>query len=263
MEPRTTAGHRFSERRARLNRAAVIFLLLCGINGSVYICYLEWAIASGDPVSFSEHHRPNVLSFQGRRARVEPAIYRKVEIYGDISSFLGVACVLVNLFLYVFNARLPASAPPHPLDELGPIRISADGVAHSGGSQWPVVLPRSQIERLELQHASARENLTAARLYGVFFALLGLPLTWIALTLERMDLEAFCLLCLGSGLAAMGIWLVVTAIQKRYVLVAYTPKGRSRMIFPRAAAREDVIQFVTSAIRRHEYPFDFGPDLVG
>jgi hypothetical protein len=35
------------------------------------------------------------------------------------------------------------------------------------------------------------------------------------------------------------------------------------MVFPRTATREDVIRFTTTAARRHEYPFDFGPGLVG
>jgi hypothetical protein len=62
---------------------------------------------------------------------------------------------------------------------------------------------------------------------------------------------------------ATGAWIVGLSIEKRYVLVAHTPNGSSRMVFHRTAAREDVIRFASSAARRHGYDFEFGKGLAG
>lgn len=262
MEPAAIAGHRFSEGRARFNRAANIFLLLCGINYSVYGYFLNEAVSSGKSVSIYESHDPNVLSLQGKHARVEPAVYSRIRTYSSITSFFLVLGFALKLFLLILNARLPASQAPDPLDELGPIRIAGDGVAHAGGMQSPIVLPRSRIESLELQYTPGLESPVLGGACGVFFLLLGLPLAVIGVT-RIQDFETFAAFCFFTLLAGTGTWIVWLAIRKRFVLVAYTPSGRSRMIFPHTAAREDVIQFTTNAARRHHYPFDFGRGLVG
>jgi hypothetical protein len=262
MEPKATAGHRFSEGRARLNRAASLFLILCGLNGSIYLYSLNRAVSSGVPVSIFESSDPNVLSFEDRYARVEPEVYSGIKTYGRIMVVLFAAGFVLQLFLIILHARLPASTIPDPLDELGPVRITGDGVAHSGGAlQSPVVLPRDQIERLELEHTPGMDRPLAGGFLGVVFVLFGLPLT---LFLPRAhNLETFSVVCFGALLAAMGAWILWFAIRKRYVLVACTAEGRSRMIFPRDVTREDVIHFTTDAARRHGYLFDFGQGLVG
>ena len=262
MELETIAGHRFSEGRARFNRAATLFLVVCGLNGSVYVVYLQQAIASGTPVSIYESHHPNVLSLKGTHVRVEPEVYGRIKAYGSITGVLLAASFALKLFLAALNARLPPSIAPDPLDELGPIRIAGDGVAHSGGGQWPVVLPRSQIERLELEHTPALERPLTAVVFGALFVLLGLPLA-VLLLLDIQTLEMFFVFCLGLGLAGTGAWMMWLAIKKRYVLVAHTSNGRSKLIFPRAATPERVIRFTTDAARRHGYPFDFGQGVVG
>jgi hypothetical protein len=263
MEPKATAGYRFSAGRARLTRAVSIFLMLCGINGSLYYYSLNRAVSSGVPVSISESSDPNVLSFEDKYARVEAGVYRGIKTYGRVVVVLFAASFALQLFLIAFKARLPASTVPDPLDELGPVRIASDGIAHSGGAvQWPLVLPRDQIERLELEHTSAMEKPLAAGLFGVVFLLFGLPLA-VLLPPRIQDFETFSVFCLGALLVATGAGILVFAIRKRYVLVAHTPSGRSRMIFPRDASREDVIHFVTNAARRHGYPFDFGQGLAG
>jgi hypothetical protein len=262
MEPQTTAGHRFSEGRARFNHAASIFLILCGLNGSAYLYSLNKAISSGTPVSIYESYDPNVLSLKGKHARVEPAVYGKLKTYGNITSVLFAAGFALTLFLIVLNARLPASTAPDPLDELGPIRIAGDGVAHSGGVQSPVILPRSRIESLELQYTPGMERPGGGIVLGAFFLLAGLPLAGFLLP-RIQDLEMFFASCLGLLLAGTGAWILWFSIRKRYVLVAHTPNGSSRMIFHRTATREEVILFATSAARRHGYPFDFGHGLIG
>jgi hypothetical protein len=262
MEPVTTAGHRPSEARARANRAAGILLLLCGLNGSAYLYFLNDAISSGKPVSLLESHELNVLSLQGKHARVEPEVYDRIRTYGNITSALLVFSFTLPLVQILLNARLPASTAPDPLDELGPIRIAGDGVAHSGGVHWPVVLPRSRIERLELQYTPGADSPLAGGVCGAFLVLLGLPLAVLLLPRSR-DLEMFFVCCFWSLVAATGAWVLWFSIRKRYVLVAHTPDGSSRMVFHRTATREDVIQFATSAARRHGYPFDFGHGLVG
>jgi hypothetical protein len=262
MEPETIAGHRFSEGRARFNRAAVIFFLLSGLTGSIYAYLYDQAISSGVPVSIYESHDPNVLSLNGKHARVEPEVYGRIKTYGHITVVLFVAGFALQFFLLVLNARLPASTAPDPLDELGPIRIAGDGVAHAGGMQSPIVLPRSRIESLELQYTPGLEKPIGGGLCGAFFLLLGLPLAVIGVT-RIQDFETFAAFCFFSLLAGTGVWIIWLAIRKRYVLVAYTSNGRSRMIFPRGATRADVIHFVTDAARRHGYVFDFGRGLVG
>jgi len=264
MEPETIAGHRYSEGRARFNRAALIFLLLCGINASIYTGYVSVAMSDGTPVSIYESHHPNVVSMEGRHVRVAPEVYGRLKAYGFITIALFVITSLLNLFLIVFNARLPASTAPDPLDELGPIRIAGDGVAHAGGlAQWPIVLPRSQIERLELLYRPALGNPLTAGTLGAFFALLGLALVVIGLP-RIQDFETFSIVCLGMLLAWLGFRMLWYALKKRFVLIAYTPSGSFKMmVFPRTATREDVIRFTTGAARRHEYPFDFGHGLAG
>ena len=262
MEPLSTAGHRPSEGRARFNRAAAILLLFCGLNGSAYLYFLSEAISSGTPVSIYESHDLNVLSLKGKHARVEPKVYGRIRTYGSITSFLLVIGFALTLFQIFLNARLPASTAPDSLDELGPIRITGDGVAHSGGVHWPVVLPRSRIEHLELQYTPGADSPLGGGLCGAFLVLLGLPLAVLLLPRSR-DLEMFFVFCFWSFLTATGAWILWFSIRKRYVLVAHTPNGSSRMVFHRTATRESVIQFVTSAARRHDYPFDFGHGLVG
>src|SRR3954468_2489592 len=264
MEPETIAGHRFSEGRARFNRAAVIFFLLSGLTGSIYGYFYNQAISSGVPVSIYESHDPNVLSLNGKHARVEPEVYGRIKPSGHISVVLFVAGFALQFFLLVLNARLPASTAPDPLDELGPIRIAGDGVAHAGGlAQWPIVLPRSQIERLELLYRPALGNPLTAGTLGAFFALLGLALVVIGLP-RIQDFETFSIVCLGMLLAWLGFRMLWYALKKRFVLIAYTPSGSFKMmVFPRTATREDVIRFTTGAARRHEYPFDFGHGLAG
>jgi len=262
MEPETIAGHRFPERRARFNRAVTLFLVLCGLNGSIYFFYLQQAVASGTPVSIYESHAPNVLSLKGEHARVAPEVYGRVKTYGRITGVLLAASFALKLFLIALNARLPASTAPDPLDELGPIRIAGDGVAHSGGVQWPVVLPRSQIERLELEHKPVMEKPLSAVVFGTLFVLFGLTLAAL-LVLEVQNLEMFFVVCLGLFLAGTGAWMLWLALKKRYVLVVHSSSGRSRMIFPHTAPPERVIRFTTDAARRHGYPFDFGQGVVG
>ncbi len=262
MEFEPTAGHRFSEKRARINRAANILLLLCGLNASAYLYYLNDAISSGVPVSIYESHKPNVLSVKGQHARVEPEVYGRIKAHGDITGVLFAISFSLKLFLIFLNARLPASTAPDPLDELGAIRITGDGVAHSGGVHWPVVLPRSRVERLELEYTPAMETPLAGILGGAFFVLLGLPLAVLLLP-PSQDLELFFVFCFFLSLAGMGAWMLWFAIRKRYVLVAHTSTGRSRMVFHRTATREEVVLFATGAARRHGYPFDFGQGLIG
>jgi hypothetical protein len=246
-----------------LNRAVGIFLMLCGINGSIYYYSLNRAVSSGVPVSIFESNDPNVLSFEDKYARVEPDVYRGIKTYGRVVVVLFVAGFALQLLLIAVKARLPTSTIPDPSDELGPVRINSDGVAHSGGAaQWPLVLPRDQIERLELERTSVMERPLAAGLFGVVFLLFGLPLA-VLLPPRIQDFETFSAFCLGALLVAVGAGILVLSIRKRYVLVAHTPNGRSRLIFPRNASREDVIHFVTDAARRHGYPFDFGPSLAG
>ena len=76
-------------------------------------------------------------------------------------------------------------------------------------------------------------------------------------------LPVFFVFCLWLSLAGLGAWVLWFSIRKRYVLVAHTPNGSSRMVFHPSATREDVILFTTSAARRHDYPFDFGQGLAG
>ena len=263
MEPETIAGHRFSEGRARFNRAATLFLVLCGLNGSIYVLYLRQAIASGTPVSIYESHAPNVLSLKGTHVRVAPEVYRRIKTYGNITGILLAASFVLKLFLAALNARLSPSTAPDPSDELGPIRITGDGVAHSGGgAQWPVVLPRSQIERLELEHKPALERPLTAVVFGALFVLLGLTLAALLL-LGIENFEMLSVVCLGFLLAGTGAWVLWLALKKRYVLIAHTSIGRSKMLFPPTATPERVIRFTTDAARRHGYPFDFGQGVVG
>ena len=229
MERETTAGHRFSEGRARFNRAAGILLLLCGLNGSAYVYSLNEAISSGVPVSIYESHDPNVLSLKGRHARVEPRVFGRIKVHGQITTVLVAISVTLTLFLFHLNARLPASTAPDPLDELGPIRITGDGVAHSGGVHWPVVLPRRQVESLELQYTPGADYPIASRVLGALFVLPGLSCA-VFLLLRMEDLETFFAFCFLSSMAGLGAWVLWFAIRKRYVLVAHTPNGSSRMI---------------------------------
>ena len=222
----TTAGHRFSEGRARFNRVANVLLLLCGLNASAYFYFLN-------------------------------------DTHGRVTAALGVLALALKSLVILINARLPASKPPDPLDELGPIRIASDGVAHVGGVHWPVVLPRSQVERLELVCAPGADKPVAVGVSGVVLILLGLPLAVMLAPKIGVDRSILAAFCLFAGLAATGIWMLWFAMRKRYVLVAHTPNGSSRMVFHRSARREDVIHFATSAARRHDYPFDFGQGLVG
>jgi hypothetical protein len=262
MEPETIAGHRFSAGRARFNRAATLFLILCFLNSMVGLYLLADAVSSGQPVSLLESHEPNVLSLNGQHARVAPQVYSRMQTYGRITVGLLALSFVVKLALIVVNARLPASASPDPKDELGPVRIADDGVAHSGGGdQWPLVLPRDTIERLELQYLPAADRPVPMVLCGALLALLGFPLMLILPAIE--DFEMFAVFCLGGLLAGIGVWMIWLAFKKRYVLIAHTPNGPSRFLFPRKAARKDVIRFTTGAAKRHDYQLDFGPGLIG
>lgn len=267
MEPETTpypavAGHRFSEGRARFNRLAGIFLLVCGLSSSAYVYSLNRAISEGEPVTLLESYEPNVLSYNGEHARVTPEVHGRIKTYGRITTLLFVIALVLKASMILVNSRLPASVPPDRADELGPVRITASGVAHAGGAHWPIVLPRDQVERLELEYTPGAENPVIAVFLGAVFTILGLPLA--VLILPRIeDFEMFSVFCLGALLAGTGIWMVWFAIKKRFVLIARTANGSSRMVFPPHARRQAVIEFATRAARRHGYTFDFGEGLVG
>lgn len=259
----TTAGHRFSEGRARFNRVANVLLLVCGLNAAAYVYFLNDAIASGERVSILESYEPNVLSFKGEHARVAPEVHRRMETYGYVTGVLGLMALALKFLLIAVNARLPASEPPDLRDELGPIRIASDGVAHSGGSQWPIVLPRSEVEHLELTYMPVADKPLGLRVCGVVFLLMGLPLAVLLLPKIGDHGSILAAFCLFAGVAGIGVWMISITIRKRFVLVAHTPNGSSSMVFHRSARRKDVIHFATSAARRHGYPFDFGQGLVG
>ncbi len=260
--PATVAGHKFSEGRARFNRLAGIFLVICGINASAYMYSLGEAFSAGEPVSIYESNEPGVLSLEGKHARVEPEVYARTRSYGRITSGLLAIAFALKLSLYLVNARLPASTAPDRSDELGPVRITHDGIAHSGGVHWPIVLPRSAVKHLELEYTPGADYPVAVSLFGALFALLGI--TMVALLVTRIeDLEMFGAFCLGLLLGGMGCWMLWFALKKRFVLIARTAHGPSRMVFPPNASRENVIEFATRAARRHGYPFDFGQGLIG
>jgi hypothetical protein len=262
MEPETIAGHRYSDRRTRFSGAATLFLVLCGLNATVYLYVLANAISSGQPVSILESHDPNVISLKGQHARVDPEVYSRLQTYGRVTGALFVLSFVLRLSLIAVNARLPASASPEPGDELGPVRIAADGVAHAGGGQWPVILPRDRIERLELEYRPVADRPLPMVLFGVLFMLFGLPLV-ILLPPRIQNFEMFAVCCLGALLLGMGVWMIWLAFKKRYVLVAHTPGGPSMLVFHRRATREKVIRFATGAAKRHDYQLDFGQGLAG
>ena len=262
MTTEAVAGHRHSEGRARFNRVANVLLILVALNALVYTWTYTSALSSGQPVSILESHDPDVISYKGRHARVKPEVYGRLNAHGGITLVLAAVAFVLKFSLIAVNAKLPASKPPDPLDELGPVRIASDGVAHAGGVHWPVVLPRDEIEHLELIYVPGADKPVALAVFGVFFLLLGLPLA-VLLAPGLGELYILAPFCLFAGLAATGAWMLWFAMKKRFVLVAHTLNGPSRMVFHRNARREDVIEFATSATRRHDYPFDFGQGLVG
>lgn len=263
MKPETAvAGHRPSEGRERFNRIAGIFLMVCGLSSLAYVYSLNQAISAGEPVSLLESHEPNVLSYKGEHARVTPEVAGRIATYGRITTLLFVISIVIKASMIVVNSRLPASVPPDRADELGPVRITASGVAHAGGVHWPVVLPRDQVERLELEYTPGAENPVIAVFLGAVFTILGLPLA--VLILPRIEtFEMFSVFCLGTLLGGTGIWMVWFGLKKRFVLIASTANGSSRMVFPHNASREKVIEFAIRAAKRHRYTFDFGEGLVG
>lgn len=260
--PEAVAGHRPSEGRARFNRVANFLLILVAVNAAVYIYTATSALSSGEPVSIYESHDPNVISYKGRHARVAPEVYDRLQTHGLVTLLLAGVALVLKCLLIAVNAKLPASKPLDPLDELGPVRIASDGVAHAGGIQWPVVLPRSQVEHLELIYVPGADKPVAISLCGGVLILLGLPLA-VLLAPGIRDLTILAPFCLFTGVAAIGIWMLWLGFKKRYVLVAHTLNGPSRLIFHPRARRKDVIEFATSAARRHGYPFEFGQGLVG
>jgi Na+/melibiose symporter-like transporter len=90
------------------------------------------------------------------------------------------------------------------------------------------------VERLELEYTPGADSPLGAGVCGAFLVLLGLPLAVLLLP-RSQDLEMFFVCCFWSFVAGIGAWTLWFAIRKRYVLVAYTPSGSSRMIFHRPA----------------------------
>lgn len=260
MTAESTAGYEIPQTQVRFNRIASIFLILCGLNYTVYLYKVQWAIADGTPVEWYEAHEPNVLSFDGQYARLEPEEYGRLMAYRRISGSLLIVSFALRMILFLVNARLSGSKAADPRDELGPIRIASDGVAHVGGIQYPVLLPRGQVESLELLRTSPVERPGIAVVCGVVFLLFGLPLAvMIAPRIET--LEMFAAFCLFAMLAGMGVWILWFALKKRFILVARTPTGQAQMIFHSAAPREQVIGFARAASLRHGYRFSLGRGL--
>ncbi|HET9229170.1 MAG TPA: hypothetical protein VFR31_21000 [Thermoanaerobaculia bacterium] len=260
MTAETTAGYRISEGQMRFNRIATLFLIACGINYVVYLYTVQRAVSEGTPVPFYEWHEPNVINFDGQHVRVEPEVYQRTQAYSRISGSLLIVSFALRVILFLVNARLSASKPQDPQDDLGPIRIASDGVAHVGGSQYPVLLPRGQVDRLELQLVSPVDHPVGATVCGAFFVLLGTPIA-VGLGPRIEDFEMFGAFCLFAGVAIMGAWIILFSWKKRYVLVAHTPAGAHRMMFHYAAAKDEVVGFLRGAALRHGYRLSFGKGL--
>lgn len=260
MSVESTAGYRIPEGQQRFNRIATLFLIACGINYVVYLYTAQQAIASGTPVPFYEWHDPNVISFNGEHVRVEPEVYNRLTTYWRWSGSLFIVAFAVRVILFLVNARLPAAKAKDPLDDLGPVRIAGDGVAHVGGSQYPVLLTRGQVDKLELQRTSPVDHPVVATACGLFFVALGTPLAvMLGPRIENMEmLGAFCLF---TFLALMGVWIILFSVRKRYVVVAHTPTGEHRLMFHQSAGREEVVGFLRRAALRHGYRLSFGKGL--
>lgn len=260
MTTETTAGYGIPTGQLRFNRIATLFLVACGINYTVYLFTVQKAVAGGTPVPFYEWHDPNVIAFDGQHARVEPEVYGRIRSYSRISGSLLILSFALRTILFLVNARLSASKSADPLDDLGPIRIASDGVAHVGGSQYPVLLSRGQVDRLELRHSSPVDHPVAAAVCGFFFVALGLPLA-VLLGPRIEDMEMFGAFSLFALLAFMGAWIAWFSLRKRYVVVAHTATGEHRMMFHQAAGRDEVVGFLRGAALRHGYRLSFGKGM--
>jgi hypothetical protein len=142
-------------------------------------------------------------------------------------------------------------------EELGPVRITAEGVHHRGGFYEAVALAGGDVARLELVHASPVPRPLLVVLSGGLLAALGLGLA-ILLVPDAVEKELIGITCFWAGIGAVGVWLVVITLWKRFVLVAHTPDGPVRLVFPRWTGRREVVRFVVAAAARHGYPLRLG-----
>lgn len=125
---------------------------------------------------------------------------------------------------------------------LSPVEISADTVSEIDGKQLMVSLPRDQIASLTLQKGIKSERPIVSIAIGVLLILMGF---YIFLPMF-LDLWGPILLEPGSNLSPrhaptsfvvmglvpipIGLYLIITALQKRYFLLVVTANGMKRKI---------------------------------
>lgn len=135
---------------------------------------------------------------------------------------------------------------------LDSIRLSDAGAAEIENGRLVILVPRSEIVRLDIARGSSVKHPVAAAVIGATLILASVAyLVWIPRVLEHYShgwkSAPF------AGFAVIGFWMLQIAIRKRWILVVHTPSGPRKLAFHACRDRHTIDAFVREGRRQFGY----------
>ena len=135
------------------------------------------------------------------------------------------------------------------------IQFSDDAVAEMDQHRRVTVVSRNQISHLQLARVSAAERPIVALLLGIAIIVGSLYPVYRLLGAfsgpGRVTIHVDLLV--ATSFSLLGVWLIVFALRKRFVLIATTAAGTRKLVFASTATEAEIRQFITEVSSKHGY----------